>query len=95
MSNVKRFARSHNLQIERYYHQFPCWSLRFRHPKGGEACIEICKSGKHSLRIAALWWIDDYDEGIRSGRELITAKIPATAIGLSRVLRESLREILS
>ncbi len=45
--------------VNKYYHQFPCWDVSFRHPKEGVAHIEIRKESDDKVRICPVWWIDD------------------------------------
>jgi hypothetical protein len=46
---VREFAATNRLSIDRYDHQAPGWSLRFRHPQGGEAYVEIRRADDTSF----------------------------------------------
>lgn len=65
-AGILRFASSHGLQLEKYYHEAPCWSLIFRHPQGGVAKIEIWKKEDGRVGVGCVWWKDDFDSGTRS-----------------------------
>jgi hypothetical protein len=62
------FAADHNLLLEKYYHDAPCWSLRFAHPSSGEAKVDICRGEDSKAKVSGVWWCDDYDTFTRSLR---------------------------
>ena len=62
----RRFAKRHKIKIEKYYHDFPDWSFRFRHPAGGIGSISLVKEPGSCLGLWEHWWLDDYDNGTRS-----------------------------
>lgn len=72
------FVVAHGLFLDKYYHQFPMWSLRFSHPKGGCATIDVEKpDGKDGVvDISAGWWIDDYDTFTRSIKDASRGELP-------------------
>ncbi|MCE5186482.1 MAG: hypothetical protein LLF76_10190 [Planctomycetaceae bacterium] len=61
---LESFAETHNLKIEKYYHQGASWSLMFKHPEGGIGQIEVLKI-ENVVLICESWWIDDYDTSTR------------------------------
>lgn len=64
ISNVlEQFASSHNLMVEKYYHEGASWTFRFRHPRGGQAGIQLLKlsSEEEIVGIGTAWQIADYD----------------------------------
>src|ERR1700758_3747447 len=63
---LNEIARQHNLFIEKYYHDAPCWKLCFSHPQGGCAGIDVCRQSDETVIIVGAWWVDDYDGGTRS-----------------------------
>lgn len=67
--DLQSFAVAHNLDLERYYHEFPIWSLRFAHPQGGSAKIEVMKSGETTVSVSGIWWLDVYSEFTRYSRD--------------------------
>src|SRR5678815_3837108 len=65
---IKRFADSLSLTIQRYYHQLPSWQLCFSHPKGGSAYVEVRRVDDELFRLHSVWWIDDAASSTRSSR---------------------------
>lgn len=59
------FANTHNLLLDKYYHEFPKWSLRFNHPNGGQASVAIFNHAPNRARICSIWHLDNYDEYTR------------------------------
>jgi hypothetical protein len=55
------FAASHNLLVDRYYHDSPSWSFRFNHPRGGQAAVGVYRGRDEFAGIDSVWHIDDYD----------------------------------
>lgn len=62
---LNKFEQDCNLKIERYYRQMPGWRFGFRHIKGGAGYIDVLKVDEKSVKLNAVWWIDDYDTGTR------------------------------
>ena len=63
---VEYFALEHDLFVEKYYHEFPEWSLRFKIPKGGTGQIELVYTGEiDEIEILSSWCIDEYKEFTR------------------------------
>ena len=59
---VINFSKKYNLLIDKYPHQTPTWNLRFTHPKGGEAYIEVSKNVEDIIAISGHWFVDNYEE---------------------------------
>jgi len=53
------------LKIEKYDHQISGWEFRFRHIKGGAGYIDVLKGDEESVKLNAVWWLDDYETGTR------------------------------
>ncbi len=62
---LKAFAKTHNLKITKYYHQFPSWDFSFRHPEGGVGQVEVHKVDDSTVEVFASWWVDYYDTSRR------------------------------
>lgn len=92
---LERFATHHNLAVDKYYHQLPSWEFRFRHPKGGEAYVEVRRADDSSIRIAKAWWQDDYDRATRSMKMTFSEPIRLDTIDLFAGLVRALREIVA
>jgi len=71
-STLINCALRYNLFLEKYRHDAPCWTLSFSAPQGGSAEVHICRASNTTVRIAGVWYVDDYDCGTRSIKE--TAK---------------------
>ncbi len=89
------FAAAHHLRVHKYWHDFPSWRFDFRHPKGGVAAIEVFREGETSLSIYAYWWMDDYDEGIRSGRRYQSEILSVDSIKLEDLLEKILTTVVA
>lgn len=59
---IIKFTKEYNLLIDKYSYQLPVWSLRFAHPKSGEAHIEVSKNVEDMIGISGYWVIDNYEE---------------------------------
>ena len=92
---LSEFANSHNLMIEKYYHQGPGWSLMFRHPKGGRAQIEVGKSSDDSVVVSPSWWIDDYENATRWWKYLEGEKSSLDHNALRTILEDMFKLIIS
>ncbi len=92
---LERFASSHNLKIEKYYHESHSWSLQFRHPHGGVAKIDVVKHSDSHVRIWACWWHDDYDKATRSIKRFETEPLDIAFSVLERALESALATIAS
>ena len=60
---INKFAHHHDLYIEKYYHGDPCWDLRFLHPKGGQASVNLSyKVDDNRLLLRGTWHVDVFHE---------------------------------
>jgi hypothetical protein len=90
-----QFAQRHNLAHEKYPHGAIMWSLCFAHPRGGHAKIDLMEFSPDQMRIAPVWWIDDFDRFarcLRWGEKSLCPLVPADA---ERHLGEVLAVILA
>ena len=72
-ATLSAFADERNLLIEKYRHEGFVWSLKFRHPRGGEAVVqvyrkEVERKDSETVVVRGDWWVDDYPAGTRSIR---------------------------
>ncbi len=88
------FARTHNLLIQKYYHDTPVWSLCFTHPQGGQARLDIRRDDDTTLRIQTVWWQDDYDAHTRHIRWGEEVTIPRDETVVTTHLQRMLTELL-
>jgi hypothetical protein len=58
---LSKFATKHNLAVDKYYHESPTWSFRFRHPKGGGAAVHVERLNESAVRVNGSWYIDEYE----------------------------------
>src|SRR5262245_7698730 len=92
---LEQFASEHNLLIERYYHDAPVWSLRFDHPAGGSATIDVARAVVGgSVTVTGTWWLDVYREFTRYLRDTARVSCPAEPDAVTQVLRSTLSEVL-
>lgn len=89
------FVAKHHLQVDKYWHDLPSWRFSFRHPKGGAACIEIFREGETQVRVIAYWWMDDYDQGTRSGRTYRSEILTVDSAEMAELLEETLHKLVS
>jgi hypothetical protein len=54
------FAQRHNLAHEKYPLGAIMWSLCFAHPQGGHAKIDLTYYAADQMKIAPVWWVDDF-----------------------------------
>lgn len=62
---ITDLAHRHNLLLDKYYHQGPSWSLRFNHPRGGQASVSVSNGGPEVAKVDSVWHLDDYDRFTR------------------------------
>lgn len=62
---IEEFAGERNLYLEKYYHDSPCWYLRFQHPRGGQASIQVGRSPTERVAFNTCWHVDDYEHFTR------------------------------
>jgi len=92
---LKSFARTYNLKITKYYHQFPSWDFNFRHPKGGVGQIEVHKCGDDAVEVFASWWIDYHDTSRRDSKHTEGRKCSLDGLALCTLLTEVLHLVFS
>jgi hypothetical protein len=91
---LERFASSHNLLLERYYHDSPCWSLRFAHPAGGSASIDVSRASEKSVTVSGSWWLDVYSEFTRYLRDAEEISCPLEPDAIDEAIRSQFAEML-
>jgi hypothetical protein len=62
---IHRFANKRNLLIDKYYHDTRDCSLRFNHPKDGQASIHLRRDHENRLMLSSAWHYDDYEKSMR------------------------------
>ena len=92
---IEKFANRYNLRLNKYYLQWHQWDLTFIHPHGGIAKINVMKESDSTIKISCDWYIDDYDEGIRSIKNSLVAVLEVISKDFTRVIGEALRTILA
>ena len=92
---IRVFATKNRLSIDRYYHQAPGWSLRFRHPEGGEAYVEIRRVDEKSFVLLQSWWMDDSTANARSIKLGKSGPHSRDEVDLTTTLQTSLDEVRS
>jgi hypothetical protein len=88
------FESSHNLLIEKYPHDGPAWSFKFKHPVDGVGQIEVEKSGEDTILVRWSWWIDDYDTSTRFLKYPPPKKVGMEHGEVRNALEKALEEIL-
>jgi hypothetical protein len=66
---VSVFAELHRLFLEKNWHHKAMWRLRFAHPQGGQALIEITPASTETVAMQAMWWIDSFQDKMRRIKE--------------------------
>ena len=91
---IKDFVAERGLVLDKYYHDGPSWDLRFGHPLGGSASIQVMNAGDVA-RFSTVWYLDDYDQFTRflHWRDPIDVELDADSI--SRALLDELEAILA
>tara|TARA_B110000008_G_C16835516_1_gene510415 strand:+ start:375 stop:875 length:501 start_codon:yes stop_codon:yes gene_type:complete len=60
---INKFAHHHDLYIEKYCHGADCWDLRFLHPKGGRASVNLSyKVDTKRLVLSGVWGVSVFHE---------------------------------
>jgi hypothetical protein len=91
---LENFAKRHNLFVDKYYHESESWNLRFAHPKGGNASINVGRLSKREVSVSSVWHVDDYDSFTRSVHRREIKPIAIDPDDLREALREELLAIL-
>ena len=91
---INDFVDAHGLVLDKYYHDVPSWDLRFGHPRGGNASIQVMNAGDVA-RFCTVWYYDDYDQFTRylHWRDPIDVSLDSDSI--SSALRDELEAILA
>lgn len=91
---LETFAVEHNLLIEKYYHDGPVWTFKFKHPVDGMGQIEVEKVNDNNVLIRKSWSIDDYETSTRFLKYLHGNNIGLEHAELREALERALCEIL-
>lgn len=69
---LERFAVTHGLAVDRYYHDMPAWDLEFRREGGGQATISVEYSAAmpEEFIVHACWTWDDITSRMRYIRRM-------------------------
>jgi len=89
------FAAARNLEIDKYYHDLPSWTFRFRHPKGGAAGIHVERISDSEIRIGRDWYIDDFDKFTRYLKSDAGFQLNLREIDLSNILEQAVKDIVT
>ncbi len=92
---LEYFAKRHNLNIEKYYHEAPSWNLTFRHPERGVAKIDITRKDDDHVCVQEMWWFDDYDKLTRSIRRWNREPVRAMSYEVQKEVELALKDILA
>jgi hypothetical protein len=92
---LSSFAAAHDLAIDKYYHDFPSWTFRFRHPKGGGAGIEVRRLDEAKIQINTLWHLDEYETFTHNVKSVVGSDLSWRTTNVIEILEQSLREILT
>lgn len=82
---LRAFAQRHNLANEKYPHGAVMCSLCFAHPSGGHAKLDLTDYSATEVKIAPVWWIDEYRRfarNLRWGDKVICRLEPAELEGV-------------
>ena len=91
---VHELAICHNLLLDKFYHESASWSLRFNHPRGGQASVAVYNAGDLA-RVGSTWHVDDYDSFTRSIHWRHPREVPKDADSVRRELKIELTAILA
>jgi len=94
-SALEEFASNHNLLLERYYHDAPAWSLRFAHPAGGSATVDVTRGSAGSFTVSGTWWLDVYREFTRYLRDTSKVSCPARPDAVISAVGSAFAEVLA
>ena len=88
------FAIAHNLVIDRYYHEAPAWTFRFRHPRGGGAGIHVERVDDLTVKVNPSWYFDEYESYTRYLKSGPEERLQLAQVDLLGTLEASLVQIL-
>ncbi len=94
-TGMESFAKRHNLFVDKYYHESESWVLRFAHPKGGNASINVGRLSDGEVSVSSVWHVDDYDSFTRCLHRRQMGPIPKDPNELGKALRLELLAILA
>ncbi len=90
------FASRYNLLIDKYYHDSPSWTFRFKHFHGGVGSIQVSHwADDDKVNISTIWYYDDFGTGIRYSKSAPPSEFQLKEIDLLRVLEDMLKEIIN
>jgi hypothetical protein len=92
---LNNFAKKHNLNIEKYYHDGESWDFTFQHPQKGIAQIQVMKVEDIKLMFACAWWYDEYNEASRSVIHYHSEPMEVNLNTLNELLEAELERILN
>jgi hypothetical protein len=92
---IHEFAAKRNLLVDKYYHHGRDWSLRFNHPKGGQASIDLIRDEAEQLQISPVWHFDDYDKFTRNLHWRKGRVIPRELSLVTQALEDEFTSIIS
>jgi hypothetical protein len=92
---VREFAKRRNLLVDKYYHDGRDWSLRFNHPKGGQASIELLRDARDRLLISSAWHFDDYEKSMRFLYTRDVQTCPRDPIAVAKAIEDELQSIIA
>jgi len=90
---ITAFARAHNLLVDKYYHESTSWDLRFNHPRGGQASIEVYNESADFAGVGSGWHLDEFECFTRSIHRRARRKIAKEPVLLARELANELAAI--
>lgn len=91
---LESFSNTHNLLVEKYYHEGPSWSFLFKHPLGGSGQIEVEKTEDDCILLRKSWSIDDYESSTRFLKYPPGNKMGLDHTELHQSLEDALQDIL-
>jgi hypothetical protein len=94
-ADISTLVTERGLLLKKYYHEAPCWSLLFRHPKGGVAKVEISKKDDGRIGVCGVWWKDDFDAGPRSIMSFDEDVVERSGVAVTGSAQEMLARILA
>jgi len=92
---LEAFASTHNLLIERYYHDTPMWSFCFSHPRGGQAKLDLSIDESGAINLQTVWWIDSYSNFTRSLKWGQKVTLPQEPDAAMIALRDALSMVVA
>ena len=91
---INLIVAEHGLILDKYYHEGSSWDLRFSHPLGGNASIEVMNAGD-VVRLSTIWYLDDYDQFTRFLHRRDPIDVELLPDSISNALLDELDAILA